>query len=930
MDQLSVAHINAQSLTDDFHEFRDHVISHNYDIVVVTETFLNTNISDDLIQIANYTLMRKDRATFGGGVAIYIKTFLNFRPIATVDIPDYEQLWVLIIIDKHKFAVGGVYLPHKSRYRNFLDIFEENLSNLLPAHDDILCLGDFNIDLFKFDATETVQYVSMLDAFGLTQLIKDPTRITSTSATLIDHILTTNLDIIANSGTRAIHTFSDHELIYCSIHIKLPKQPPIEHTFRDFSNFDIEGFQQCLRSAQLHRVLDLPNINDKIHYFNECILGIFDIFAPLKTSIFRKPKAPWLTDVIRFMITLRDAAHKRFKKSRQPEHFNYYKTLRNLVTFSIRNEKKAYLNHRFTQNNTKTLWQDLKQSDIYSKKQQNNIPSYLCDVNGINDFFIDSVQGIAEPDADVLKLYENVKSDLPTKFKFSVITDEDVVKFLNTVKSKATGNDNISLQMVQLCCPLIVPFITHIINCCLSEGVFPAEWKVALIHPIAKINSPKELKDLRPISILPTLSKVLEKIMDSQIRVYLEERQLFPGCQSGFRKNYSCTTAMLNISDDILRATDSGNLTVLVLLDFSKAFDTINHKILLAILYHFGFGESALLLIRNYLQDRQQCVVLQNNRSLLRNITHGVPQGSILGPLLYTIYSSSLCNTLKHCMYHQYADDTQVYLSFMPQKTTEACKQINDDLKSLVKTAELHSLNINPSKSVVIVFGGHNVKNRYLPDIQIKINDMVVPCAESARNLGVILDNKFRFRDHINNCVRKAYGSLKLLYSHRHVLNKDVKIMLCDALVLSQFNYCDVLYGPCLDVITSKKIQVAQNSCLRFIYGIRRREHITHKLKETKWLSMEKRRMLHATVFYHKLITENTPPYLCNKIQYRTDIHNLNLRHRGLITPPTHRTEIFKRSFSFNVYKLYNSIPVYFKKLTVSAFRLRMFNWLYN
>lgn len=483
--------------------------------------------------------------------------------------------------------------------------------------------------------------------------------------------------------------------------------------------------------------------------------------------------------------------------------------------------------------------------------------------------------------------------------------------------------------MIQLCCPYIVPFLTHIINCCLFEGIFPDKWKIACVVPLAKISTPNEFKDLRPISILSVLSKVLEKIMDAQIRAYLNINQLFPHCQSGFRANYSCTTALINITDDIITANDTGLVTALVLLDFSKAFDTINHKILLAILYHFGFDETAISLLSNYLQGRRQCVVYKNNKSALRNLIHGVPQGSILGPLLYVIYSHNLCNSLKHCKYHQYADDTQIYLSFDPLNYMQACANINHDLDTLVEFAASHSLKINPSKSTLIIFGKSGTKKNIMPPtLDIKIKDVPIPCTDSARNLGVTFDSNLRFRDHVTRCSSKAYGNLKLLYSNRQVLNKNIKKLLCDSLVLSLFNYCDALYGPCLDCETSRKIQVVQNACLRFIYGIRRREHISHKLKEIKWSNMEQRRMLHTSVLYHKIITENSPPYLTNKIKYRSDVHNLNLRHRGLITPPVRHTEFFKRSFSFNIYILYNNLPDNFKTLSVDSFKRHMSRWL--
>ena len=196
--------------------------------------------------------------------------------------------------------------------------------------------------------------------------------------------------------------------------------------------------------------------------------------------------------------------------------------------------------------------------------------------------------------------------------------------------------------------------------------------------------------------------------------------------------------------------------------------------------------------------------------------------------------------------------------------------------------------------------------------------------------MGVIIDTELRFRDHIAKCIQKAYFSLKLLYPHRHLLSEALKIKLTDSLVLSHFNYCDVLYGPCLDGKDINRVERVQKSCLRFIYGIRKFDPISHKLKNAKWLNMLDRRKLHSLVLFHSVIYYNCPPYLTNKIVYRTDVHRLNLRFQGLISPPPHKTSMFRRSFSYNIYKLYNRIPKSLKTCKPSIFKNKIKNEIQN
>ena len=186
------------------------------------------------------------------------------------------------------------------------------------------------------------------------------------------------------------------------------------------------------------------------------------------------------------------------------------------------------------------------------------------------------------------------------------------------------------------------------------------------------------------------------------------------------------------------------------------------------------------------------------------------------------------------------------------------------------------------------------------------------------------LDTDLRFKTHIKKCLQKAYASLKMLYPHRNILSQNLKIKLTDALVLSHFNFCDVIYSPCLDQVDKQKIERAQKSCLRYIYGIRKFEPVSYKLIDTNWLTMEKRRKLHSLVLFHKIITNQSPPYLLHKITYRTDIHNLNLRFRGLISLPPHRSAMFRRCVSHNIYFLYNEIPQGLRQLTLPAFRKKI------
>ena len=564
------------------------------------------------------------------------------------------------------------------------------------------------------------------------------------------------------------------------------------------------------------------------------------------------------------------------------------------------------------------MWNSIKALDIKNKFFF-YLPDEINCPNDINEYFLQLSKAV-EPNNEICNFYQShLFTDFENKFSFSFIDIDTVYKYLNEIKSNAMGPDNLNIHMLLLCSPKIIQVLVNIFNSSFLDCIFPDAWKISTVLPLPKKANINTFGELRPISVLSPVSKVLEKIMAKQIREHIVKYNILPERQSGFRPKYSCTTALLDVIDDILLDIDKGETTTLILLDYSKAFDKINHKLLIIILRHIGLSDSAINLIKSYLSNRMQMVKTTKGVSDVGQLHCGVPQGSVLGPLLFCIYTFNIVNCLKYCKSYQYADDTQLRYSFKMTNIQLANDLINRDLNQLIKLSEQHQLLINPDKSNIMVFGGNKVEVENT--INIKINDTVLPCVRSARNLGLEIDTDLRFSNHITNCIKKAYINLKMLYPHRYVLSKENKIMLTDALVLSHFNFCDAVYSACLTIADQDRIQRVQKSCLRYIYGIKKYEPVSYKLKSAGWLTMKSRRLLHSCCLYQSIMLNKTPPYLYNKIKFRTDIHSLNLRFRGLISPPIYKKLIFTRSFSYNVYKLYNDLPTHLKTLKLTKFR---------
>ena len=919
MKSFSVAFLNVRSLLPHFTDFKNVVLKGCYDIVGLSETWLGQGVPDDIIKINGYNLIRTDRKSRGGGVAIYIKSNLSYTISYFSSNSTLEELWIETNILKKKYIFGTLYRPPKGRLSDFLSILEKRLSEFQSL--EIICGGDINLNLLNITDQHTNTFYDYIESLNMQQLIKEPTRIANNSSSLLDIILVSNGDFSVDSGIKDSE-ISDHFLTYCCVSETNKKQAETLK-LRNFKNIDRDLLNDFLTMTPFENIIYLDTVNDKTVALNDFLLNIFDVLAPLVEIKIYNYKPPWITYTIKRMIRLKNKAYSKYMKNKTNDSWEFYKQIKNQTNIAVRQEKKHYLQYTIENNksDSKVFWKKLNELSILSKNKSNNIPNNLNNPNEINKYFL-SVNSIPSTDNELINFYNNNKKfGINATFSFYTVSESVVKDCLLNIKSTATGADQINLEMILLCLDRILPFITNIVNSCLLENDFPDVWKISRIFPLCKKPNIDSYNDLRPINILPVLSKVLEKIMNSQIRDYVDLYNILPQCQSGFREGFSCTTALLHVTDDIISSIDKGDAVVLVLIDFSKAFDRMDHGLLLSVLHYIGFQKSAIGLINSYLNGRKQYVETDGGVSSMSTQLYGIPQGSILGPLLFCIYTSNITNSIRHCQIHLYADDTQLYYSFNPNNAEVARNKINEDLSGLVEFSKKHNLLINASKSTYLIFGKNNFNLHQT--IKIKADEDEIPNGKSCRNLGLVFDINLRFKPHINKCMQRAYANLKKLFPHRHLLTKNQKRLLTNSLVLSHFNYADSVYGPCLDKADKDRIQRVQKSCLRFIYGIRRSEPISYKLAETQWLSMSDRRKLHSATLFHSIVTYERPSYLSRKIRYRTDVHTLNLRYRGNISPPIHNTALFERGFSYQIYQLYNDIPEQLKILHLLKFKIK-------
>lgn len=921
---IQFAHFNFQSMGTGFDLFLENINSAGLDVIGLSETWLDSCVPDHGLSIPGYKLIRKDRASRGGGVAFYVSDSIKFKIMSVEDsVCGLESLWISTVITGKKLCLGTLYRPPTTRLSNAVDELEDIVSSFLLEHDVLMFGGDLNINLLDMGHLDCIKFKSFLNQFNLFQVITSPTRLAS--GTLLDVIVCSDAYFIKDSTVLRMDGISDHCLVACEVKFSKMKKPPVFVTYRDYSHFVYNNFLCDLFAIDWDTIFDIEQVDDMIDFFSKNILLLFDKHAPMKTVKSTKTYAPWLTPNLKLMTKLKNKAYVRYKKNPTDLLYKEYKELRNFVSKCVKTEKKSFLNSRFA-TDPKSFWGSLRKLNI-SKNSRNDIS---IDPNTFNNHFANYTSHCSSSASEDINKYDhNFLQHITRKFQFCEVSIQSVDEAFRSIRSQAKGSDGICIKMLSIVFPHLTPYLTHIINVCLKCSTFPASWKDANIIPVSKVCNPQEPTDYRPISILPAMSKVLEKLVYEQIIRYVNEFKLLPQIQSGFRSQHSTTTALLHVTDDILRSCDTGKVTCLVLLDFSKAFDTMDHAILLKKLKYFGFGEQASAFFKHYLENRRQRVKVGTGVSSYLSIHRGVPQGSILGPILFSLYTADFSSLIRYSTVHQYADDTQLYYSFSPSNCFLACTQISDDLETISRIAASHQLILNASKTVVMLFGGQRKSVAEDPNFKIQLNGKKLELANFCKNLGVTIDSELRFNKHVELLVQKAVGKLKLLYLHKDILDPNIRLRLCETLILSQLSYADVLYWPALTRENKYSLQKIQNSCVRFVKGLRKFDHVSGAMRELDWFNLEERFLYHISCLIYKINRNASPVYLYNKLVMRREVHSVNTRHADMLDVPRHRTAMFQRSFTYTAAEVFNNLPLLIKSSSsVFQFRKRIRSYI--
>jgi hypothetical protein len=899
--KFTVLSLNARSIFDKhsailsiLEELHENNLS--FDVVCVQECWLKENIDIHSLNINNYKMIHQGynpECSTRGGLVCYVNEELSPKiTLRCNNFKTWEGLFFEVKIDNlTKITIGNIYRPpHDLIFNDFIREFFPVIDKLNKSAVNLLVTGDFNINLLRVNSNNKYNnFFDIMTGLNLVPTITFPTRFPEKQSeihpSLIDQIYLKNSYALKSAEAGILYRpVSDHLPYFIAMKLST-KNAVVKPKFIQTQVKTVtahNNFMSELSSIDWTKLFDhQPSANPLITYksFKKKLLSLQEKHFPMKKVKYNKYKhklSNWITKGILESLKFRDKLYRKLNSTRKGTPlFDKLKT--NLHTYNSilnktkREAKTTYYKKKFDENkfdNRKT-WDTIREV-INKPNSKSQLPSYfihnndcLTDPYEIADKFNDFFVNIGPNLADVIETHDKppfatyLQTKVESTFLFETINEQKTTKIISDMKTKSScGIDKMSLELLKACSALIVSPLTAIINQSLTSGIFPDELKTAKILPIYKKEDEHFFDNYRPISLLPSISKVFEKIAHQQLFSYLSRNKLLYKHQYGFREDHSTELAVLEFLDRIYSHLDAGNIPISVFLDLSKAFDTIDHNILCSKLTHYGIGGTELNWFRSYLTDRSQYVSYNGSCSELNKITTGVPQGSILGPLLFTIYMNDICYASN---FHSilYADDTTL---INPICTHDSAEIINEELNKVCNWLAVNKLSLNAKKTKYMTFHWHQNTAASLIRPIIQIQGHKIDKVSHFKFLGITLDTNLNWNEHVTELGNKLSRTSGVLSKLKNYIPSEILHTIYNSLFQSHLNYGITCWG----FNNCERIIKLQKRAIRNVVKSKYNAHTEPIFKNLKILKWEDIFRTSCLKIYYKFHNNTLPDYFSN------------------------------------------------------------------